>query len=154
MIDCGIDKDGTLGIPNPETIDAVLLSHAHIDHIGSLLYFFLSNKNCRIFIPEGAKKAMKIALLRTHEIQSRQTKDDREYKNCTKWLQESRELVTKLMNYFELNNNSTRSEEKMSRKGRKQPTLEHEERAALEEAETEKMKQTRKHTKETLTKRL
>ncbi len=58
------------------------------------------------------------------------------------------------MNYFELNNNSTRSEEKMSRKGRKQPTLEHEERAALEEAETEKMKQTRKHTKETLTKRL
>lgn len=101
LVDCGIDKDGLLSIPDAETIDAVLLSHAHIDHIGSILYFFLSNKHCRIFIPEGSKRAMRIALLRTHEIQSRKTKDVQEYKESGKWLQTSKDLLTKYMNNFD-----------------------------------------------------
>lgn len=107
-MDCGIDKEGTLTIPDAQTIDTVLLSHAHIDHIGSLLYFFLSNKHCRILIPQGSKRAIKIALLRTYEIQSRGTKDEQEYKICTKWLQESRELVKEFMRYFEINDDITR----------------------------------------------
>ncbi len=134
LVDCGIDKEGTLTIPDAQTIDTVLLSHAHIDHIGSLLYFFLSNKHCRILIPQGSKRAIKIALLRTYEIQSRGTKDEQEYKICTKWLQESRELVKEFMRYFEINDDITRWEEKMNRGGRKEQTVKHEEKVALNQA--------------------
>lgn len=152
LVDCGYDKEGILKILNAEEIDAVLLTHAHVDHIGSLLYFYLANKDCPIFIPQGSKKAMKIALLRGYEIQSRWSENEKEYKDCTKWLQESRELLTKLMNNYEVNHQP--AHEKMNRTGRKQESIDHETREELEETENVTRKQNRKHAKNTLTARL
>jgi len=130
-----------------------LLTHAHVDHIGSLLYFYLANKDCPIYIPQGSKKAMKISLIRGYEIQSRGTENEKDYKACTKWLQESRELLGKLMHNFETRVNQS-DNEKMNRAGRKKESINHEIRQDREEQENAIRKQSREHAKATLTTRL
>lgn len=97
---------------------------------------------------------MKVALIRTHEIQSRQTQDEKEYKNCTRWLQESRELVNEFMRNFEIHEEVIRGQEKMNREGRKEQTIKHEERVAAYQAEIEVMRRVRENAKVAITTRL
>lgn len=155
LVDCGLDpKEGILKIPNPRQIDAVLLTHAHVDHIGSLLYFYLANRDCPIFVPQGAKKAMKIALIRGYEIQSRWKENEQEFKNCTKWLQDTRELLAKFMlNYSDRNAHSD-WDKKMNKQGRKQQSMRHEERQAEINIEIAKREHDREHAKTLLTEKL
>ena len=97
---------------------------------------------------------MKVALIRTHEIQSRQTQDEKEYKNCTRWLQESRELVNEFMRNFEIHEEVIRGQEKMNREGRKEQTIKHEERVAAYQAQIEVMRRVRENAKVAITTRL
>jgi Cft2 family RNA processing exonuclease len=53
MVDAGItpgDKSERLLIPTG--IDALILSHGHVDHVGELPQFWIQNPNSRIFTPK------------------------------------------------------------------------------------------------------
>lgn len=155
LVDCGLDpKEGILKIPNPHQIDAVLLTHAHVDHIGSLLYFYLANRDCPIFVPQGSKKAIKISLIRGYEIQNRWTENEQEFKNCTKWLQDARELLAKFMFNYSGRNNHSDWDKKMNKQGRKQQSIAHEKRQTQINIEIAKKEHDREHAKTLLTEKL
>ncbi|MBQ8496613.1 MAG: MBL fold metallo-hydrolase [Clostridia bacterium] len=52
LLDCGGTKDYHIppDIPNPETIDLIYISHAHVDHIGALGYIASICPNARIYM--------------------------------------------------------------------------------------------------------
>ncbi len=56
LLDCGAhigsSYTDTLSIPSPETIDAIFLSHSHLDHMGAIAYAAAVCTNAKIFMTE------------------------------------------------------------------------------------------------------
>ena len=59
LFDCGSRTGAPYNehpdIPSPETVDAIFISHAHLDHIGALAYAAAACKNALIFMSEQTK---------------------------------------------------------------------------------------------------
>lgn len=74
LIDCGMEQgpdiyeNQTLPI-NPSNIDAVLITHAHIDHSGLLPLLYKNGYRGKIFLTRGTKDLTKILLLDSAHIQ-------------------------------------------------------------------------------------
>ena len=74
LIDCGLaqgedEKKAGDSFPfSASMIDAVLLTHAHIDHIGKLPFLFSKGFNGKIYCTEDTKKIMSLALQDSYRI--------------------------------------------------------------------------------------
>lgn len=69
LLDCGMRPNHAYtehpDIPEPESIDAVFLTHAHIDHIGALPYTAAVCPNARIFASAHTKQFIRYQLAET-----------------------------------------------------------------------------------------
>ena len=69
LFDCGSRSGAPYSdhpdIPSPETIDAIFISHAHLDHVSSLAYAAAVCKNARIFMSEQTKEFTRYQLAAT-----------------------------------------------------------------------------------------
>ena len=74
LIDCGMEQgpdiyeNQTLAV-NPSSIDAILLTHAHIDHSGLLPLIYKKGYRGKVFMTRGTKDLTKILLLDSAHIQ-------------------------------------------------------------------------------------
>jgi putative mRNA 3-end processing factor len=67
LLDCGLkltteDTEYPLGIENPDKINAVFISHAHLDHTGALPLFDHKGMNCPVFATKTTKALTKLLL--------------------------------------------------------------------------------------------
>ena len=74
LIDCGMEQGPDIyenqSIPvNPSSIDAVLITHAHIDHSGLLPLLYKRGYRNKVFMTRGTKELTKILLLDSAHIQ-------------------------------------------------------------------------------------
>lgn len=69
LFDCGTKLGNAYTdhpeIPSPETIDAIFVSHAHLDHMGAIAYTAAVCKNARIFMSEQTKGFVRYQLAAT-----------------------------------------------------------------------------------------
>lgn len=69
LFDCGTKLGSAYTahpeIPSPETIDAIFVSHAHLDHMGAIAYTAAVCKNARIFMSEQTKGFVRYQLAAT-----------------------------------------------------------------------------------------
>ena len=69
IFDCGIKPGDPYtehpDIPSPETVDAVFVSHAHLDHMGAIAYTVAACKNARIFMTDYTKGFVKYQMAAT-----------------------------------------------------------------------------------------
>lgn len=64
LVDCGMyqgseeeyAKNGSLGFINAELLDAVLLTHAHVDHSGQIPLLYANGANCKVYMTKDTKK--------------------------------------------------------------------------------------------------
>ncbi|MBP3707654.1 MAG: MBL fold metallo-hydrolase [Clostridia bacterium] len=64
LVDCGMyqgsveeyAKNGSLGFINAELIDAVLLTHAHVDHSGQIPLLYANGANCNVYMSQDTKR--------------------------------------------------------------------------------------------------
>lgn len=68
-------------IPNPESIDAIFVSHAHIDHMGALAYTAAVCKNAKIYMTEQTKDFVRYQLAATIAEYIGADTDDLKYHN-------------------------------------------------------------------------
>ena len=74
LIDCGMEQgpdiyeNQTLAV-NPSSIDAILITHAHIDHSGLLPLIYKKGYRGKVFMTRGTKDLTKILLLDSAHIQ-------------------------------------------------------------------------------------
>ena len=74
LIDCGMEQgpdiyeNQTLPV-NPSSIDAILITHAHIDHSGLLPLIYKKGYRGKVFMTRGTKDLTKILLLDSAHIQ-------------------------------------------------------------------------------------
>ena len=60
LIDCGLSLTNTekrlssIDV-SPDSIDAIFLTHEHVDHLGGVKYFLKKHRNTKIFIPSFVK---------------------------------------------------------------------------------------------------
>ncbi len=74
LIDCGMEQGADIyenqTIPvNPSSIDAVVVTHAHIDHSGLLPLLYKKGYRGKVFMTRGTKDLTKILLLDSAHIQ-------------------------------------------------------------------------------------
>ncbi len=69
LFDCGIRVGSAYTehpeIPSPETIDAIFVSHAHLDHMGAIAYATAVCKNAKIYMTELTKEFVRYQLAAT-----------------------------------------------------------------------------------------
>lgn len=69
LFDCGIRTSSAYtehpDIPSPETIDAIFVSHAHLDHMGAIAYIAAVCKNANIYMTEQTKEFVRYQLAAT-----------------------------------------------------------------------------------------
>jgi len=69
LFDCGIRVGSAYtdhpDIPSPETIDAIFVSHAHLDHMGAIAYTAAVCKNAKIYMTEQTKEFVRYQLAAT-----------------------------------------------------------------------------------------
>ncbi len=69
LFDCGSRAGSSYTehpeIPDPETVDAIFISHAHIDHMGAIAYTAAVCKNARIFMSEQTRELVRFQLAAT-----------------------------------------------------------------------------------------
>lgn len=69
LFDCGIRVGSAYtdhpDIPSPETIDAIFISHAHLDHMGAIAYTAAVCKNAKIYMTEQTKGFVRYQLAAT-----------------------------------------------------------------------------------------
>lgn len=64
LVDCGMHqgsaeeyaKNGSLDFINAELIDAVLLTHAHVDHSGQIPLLYANGANCKVYMTQDTKR--------------------------------------------------------------------------------------------------
>ncbi len=67
LLDCGLkitpeDTEYPTGLKDPQNIDAVIISHAHLDHTGALPYFEHQGLRCPIYCTRTTKDLTRILL--------------------------------------------------------------------------------------------
>jgi putative mRNA 3-end processing factor len=67
ILDCGLKitnqgSDYPIGVANHDTIDAVFISHAHLDHTGALPLFDHNGMDCPVFATKTTKALTKLIL--------------------------------------------------------------------------------------------
>lgn len=69
LFDCGIRAGSEYtehtDIPSPETIDAIFISHAHLDHMGAIAYTAAVCKNAKIYMTAYTKEFVQYQLAAT-----------------------------------------------------------------------------------------
>lgn len=69
LFDCGTRVKSAYtehpDIPSPETVDAIFVSHAHLDHMGAVAYTAAVCKNARIYMTEQTKEFVRYQLAAT-----------------------------------------------------------------------------------------
>lgn len=69
LFDCGTRVGSAYtehpDIPSPETVDAIFVSHAHLDHMGAVAYTAAVCKNARIYMTEQTKEFVRYQLAAT-----------------------------------------------------------------------------------------
>lgn len=69
LFDCGVRVGSAYtahpDIPSPETIDAIFVSHAHLDHMGAIAYMAAVCKNAKIYMTELTKEFVRYQLAAT-----------------------------------------------------------------------------------------
>lgn len=69
LFDCGVRAGSAYtecpDIPSPETIDAIFVSHAHLDHMGAIAYTAAVCKNAKIYMTEQTKEFVRYQLAAT-----------------------------------------------------------------------------------------
>lgn len=66
LFDCGVRAGSAYtdhpDIPSPETIDAIFVSHAHLDHMGAIAYTAAVCKNAKIYMTEQTMEFVRYQL--------------------------------------------------------------------------------------------
>ncbi len=69
LFDCGVRPGSAYtdhtDIPSPETVDAIFVSHAHLDHMGAIAYTAAVCKNAGIYMTEQTKEFVRYQLAAT-----------------------------------------------------------------------------------------
>ena len=79
MIDCGMEQgpdlyeNQTLNV-SPASVDAILLTHAHIDHSGKLPLMYKNGYRNRIYMTRASRDLCKIMLMDSAHIQEQEAK--------------------------------------------------------------------------------
>lgn len=132
MHDCGIEAVVSAEPQIPADIDFVVLSHPHIDHVGWVLHFWMKNK-CPIYTPKWTKRAIWIALRRTHKIQSWESNSGNRYAKNKLWLQKARENLNDFCNKLNWEATEQSRPIPMNRNGRKEQSMSHHQRKEQQE---------------------
>lgn len=61
------------------SIKALIVSHAHLDHVGALPKVYQENPNIKIFVPQNSKKMITVQILETLTQKKNQSKYDPDY---------------------------------------------------------------------------
>ncbi|MFT5480686.1 MAG: metallo-beta-lactamase family protein [bacterium] len=93
LVDCGLNYEKNIPREanaqfafDPETIDAVVLTHAHIDHSGNLPTLFAQGFNGRVFCTEPTEALIDILLSDSANIEARRVNKKRKKKEPTRRL--------------------------------------------------------------------
>lgn len=67
LLDCGLklteyDSEYPVGVDRPDTIDAVFITHAHLDHTGALPLFDHRGMSCPVFMTKATKALTRLIL--------------------------------------------------------------------------------------------
>lgn len=127
MIDCGLAPWSTTHYSLPKDIDYAILTHPHLDHIGRIVEWWMKNKQCPIFAPEGSKSAIQVWLEWTHRISSWKQWID-EYKEAKVWLNNAANDINAIIWY--LQGDSNQEQVHRNRNGRTEETMEHDRKIA------------------------
>ncbi|MDD5199526.1 MAG: MBL fold metallo-hydrolase [Terrimicrobiaceae bacterium] len=83
VLDCGMHpkERGLAALPDyslvpPGSVDAVVISHAHQDHIGSLPVLTRREQQARVFLTEATRRIGEIMLHNSVNVMTRQREDD------------------------------------------------------------------------------
>lgn len=127
MIDCGLAPWSNTNYSLPKNVDYAIITHPHVDHIGRLVEWWMKNKQCPIFAPEGSKNAIQVWLEWTHRISSQKQWVD-EYKEAKVWLNLANNDINTIV--WHLQNSSNPEEVPRNRSGRTEETMEHDRKLA------------------------